>query len=197
MSNKEFQIANRAKDLLIYTMKVAKPVGDKSIDTKDTLAMLTRISLMSPDEVKAFCEDAAERIRKSHKKQGFPKSAQNTLVNPIRNAVHEIVMYVQMANDVNFATEYDKRLEYIDEILKRCNLVLMLISVSLELKYISVKRSEAWTKYVLDVKYMALSWRRKDSARATELREKDKAAEHKRLAQLVLQSLQEIKGCSM
>lgn len=189
MSNKEFQIANRAKDLLIYTIKVAKPVGDKSIDTKDTLAMLARINIMSPDEVKAFCEDAAERIRKNHKKQGFPKSAQNTLVNPIRNAVHEIVMYIQMANDVNFATEYDKRLEYIDEILKRCNLVLMLISVSLELKYISIKRSEAWANHVLNVKHTALSWRRKDSVRARELREKDKAAEHERITKIILSNL--------
>lgn len=194
MPNKEFQIANRAKDLLIYTIKVAKPVGDKSIDAKDVMTAMTKVGKMSHEEVAAYCENVVDRLRKSSKKQGFPKSAQNTIVNPIRKAVHEIVEYIQMANDVNFMSEYDKRLEYIDEVVKRCNLALVLISVSLELKYISIKRGEAWTNHVLNVKHMALAWRRKDAERAKELRERDKAAEYEKLVKLILENLQKAKN---
>ena len=70
--NKDFQIGNKAKDLLIYTFKVTKPVGDKSIDTKDLLAVFLKVKEMPPDNVTQYCEEIADKLKRSSDKQGFP-----------------------------------------------------------------------------------------------------------------------------
>ena len=100
-----------------------------------------------------------------------------------------IVVSIQMANDCRFEVEYDKRLAFIDEALKGCNLMLQLINISLELGYVSIKRSQHWTKLVTDVKYMSLSWKKKDSVRAESLRSaalaKEQAKEDERIARVI------------
>lgn len=88
-----------------------------------------------------------------------------------------------------FEVEYDKRLAFIDEALKGCNLMLQLVNISLELGYVSIKRSQHWTKLVTDVKYMSLSWKKKDSVRAESLRSaalaKEQAKEDERIARVI------------
>lgn len=186
--NKDFQIGNKAKDLLIYTFKVTKPVGDKSIDTKDLLAVFLKIKEMPPDNVTQYCEETADKLKKSSDKQGFPKSTVHTYIKLIREAAVQVVVNVQTANDCRFETEYDKRLMYIDEILKNCNLLLQLIEISLELEYINIKRCQFWTKAVTDVKYMTLSWKKKDTARAEALRKAAREAQIQEFSAAVAES---------
>lgn len=188
---KEFQIGNKAKDLLIYTTTVTKPVSDKSMETKDVLSTMLKLKEMKPEEVAAFCESSAERLRKSVDKQGYPKSTIHSYIKYIREAAAGIVVNIQMANDCRFETEYDKRLMLIDEVLRGCNLMLQLIEISLELGYINIKRSKHWTKLVTDVKYMTLSWKKKDSARADELRKADRTSEFNRFAQIMAAAIKE------
>ncbi|MCX4355853.1 MAG: hypothetical protein OSJ43_06465 [Oscillospiraceae bacterium] len=186
--NKDFQIGNKAKDLLIYTFKVTKPVGDKSIDTKDLLAVFLKVKEMPPDNVTQYCEEIADKLKRSSDKQGFPKSTVHTYIKLIREAAVQVVVNVQTANECRFETEYDKRLMYIDEILKNCNLLLQLIEISLELEYINIKRCQFWTKAVTDVKYMTLSWKKKDTARAEALRKAAKEAQIQEFSAAVAES---------
>lgn len=134
--NKDFQIGNKAKDLLIYTFKVTKPVGDKSIDAKGILETILKLKGMPPDNIYQFCDEAADKLKRSADKQGFPKSTVHTYIKLIRATAVQVVVNVQMANDCRFETEYGKRLMHIDEVLKNCNLLLQLIEISLELEYI-------------------------------------------------------------
>ncbi len=187
--NKDFQIGNKAKDLLMYTFKVTKPVGDKSIDTKDLLAIILKIKGMPPDGVQQFCGETADKLKRNADKQGFPKSTVHTYIKLIREAAVQVVVNVQTANDCRFETEYDKRLMYIDEILKNCNLLLQLIEISLELEYINLKRCQFWTKAVTDVKYMTLSWKKKDTARAEALRSAAKAAQLREVSDAVAEAI--------
>lgn len=186
--NKDFQIGNKAKDLLIYTFKVTKPVGDKSIDIKDMLSTMIKLKEMPPDNVQQFCEETADKLKRRSDKQGFPKSTVHTYIKLIREAAIQIVVNVQTANDCRFETEYDKRLMHIDEVLKNCNLLLQLIEISLELEYINIKRCQFWTKAVTDVKYMTLSWKKKDTARAETLRSAEKTARLRELSSLITEA---------
>lgn len=186
---KEFQIGNKAKDLLIYTFTVTRPASEKSLETKDVLSTMLKLKSMKPEEVQAFCADAADRLKRSSGKQGFPKSTIHTYIRLLRETAVNIVVSIQMANDCRFEVEYDKRLSFIDEALKGCNLMLQLINISLELGYIAIKRSQHWTKLVTDVKYMSLSWKKKDSVRAESLRSaalaKEQAKEDERIARVI------------
>lgn len=191
--NKDFQIGNKAKDLLIYTFKVTKPVGDKSIDAKGILETILKLKGMPPDSIYQFCDEAADKLKRSVDKQGFPKSTVHTYIKLIRAAAVQVVVNVQMANDCRFETEYDKRLMHIDEVLKNCNLLLQLIEISLELEYISLKRCQFWTKAVTDVKYMTLSWKKKDTARAETLRTAEKTARLQEMSALIAEKLSQNK----
>lgn len=62
---KEFQIGNKAKDLFIYTFTVTKPASEKSLETKDVLSTMLKLKTMKPEEVQAFCADAADRLKRS------------------------------------------------------------------------------------------------------------------------------------
>lgn len=192
--NKDFQIGNKAKDLLIYSFQVTKPVSDKSMETKDVLTTMLKLKDMKPEEVKSFCETASERLRRSSDKQGFPKSAVHSYIKLIRETAVGIVTNIQMANDCRFETEYEKRLMLIDEVLKGCNLMLQLILISLELDYINIKRSKYWTKMVTDVKYMTLSWKKKDSERAEAIRKSEKEASYARFAHIIADAVKEAKA---
>lgn len=186
---KEFQIGNKAKDLLIYTFTVTKPDSEKSLETKDVLSTMLKLKTMKPEEVQAFCADAADRLKRSSGKQGFPKSTIHTYIRLLRETAVNIVVSIQMANDCRFEVEYDKRLAFIDEALKGCNLMLQLVNISLELGHVSIKRSQHWTKLVTDVKYMSLSWKKKDSVRAESLRSaalaKEQAKEDERIGRVI------------
>lgn len=191
---KDYQLANKAKDLLIYSFRVTKPISDKSMETKDVLSTMLKLKSMKPEEVQAFCTSASDKLRRSASKQGFPKSAVHSYIKLIRETATDIVVSVQMANDCKFETEYEKRLGYLNQLLKDCNLMLQLILVSLELGYINIKRSEYWTKLVTDVKYITLSWRRKDTARAEKLRETQKSEEYALFAHMIADAIKEANG---
>lgn len=64
-TTKDFQIGNKAKDLLIYTFTVTKPSSEKSLESKDVLSTMLKLKTMKPEEVQAFCSEAAERLRRS------------------------------------------------------------------------------------------------------------------------------------
>lgn len=192
--NKEFQIGNKAKGLLVYSINVTKPVSDKSMESKDVLSTMLKLKEMKPDEVQAFAAASVEKLKKSTDKQGYPKSTVHSYIKVIRETALGIVTNIQMANDCRFETEYDHRLALIDEVLRGCNLMLQLIEISLELGYINMKRCKHWTKLVTDVKYMTLSWKKKDSGRAEELRTAERNADFNRQAQILAAAIKEARN---
>lgn len=192
--NKDFQIGNKAKDLLIYSVNVTKPISDKSMETKEVLSTMLKLKEMEPAEVQAFCEDAANRLRRSVDKQGFPKSTVHSYIKIIRDTALGIVANIQSANDCHFETEHEKRLMLIDEVLRGCNLMLKLIEISLEQNYINMKRCKHWTKMVTDVKYMTLSWKKKDSGRAEAMRTAERTSDFERQAEILAAAIRRAKN---
>lgn len=185
MAEKEYVLGNKTKDLLIYTFTVTKPIGDKTMDISEVVKMLRTIKELPEAEREAFIVEVVDSLTKADSKQGFPKSAVYTYAKTIRETAVLILRNIHAANDCNFQTEYDRRINLIHAALQDCNLILKLVEISQSLGYISMKRMEHWTKLITDVKYMTLAWKKKDTQRAKEIARKEREDEYRLQADII------------
>ena len=97
----------------------------------------------------------------------FPKK-HFKMVQRLQDSTIEIFEYIQEANELDLADlqEFRERRYEQKKALTKCKTVLFLIELSLELELISNDQCAAWTKAVLDVKYMTAKWRKQDQQRA-------------------------------
>ena len=98
----------------------------------------------------------------------FPKKYRFTIVNRLHDLTIDIFQHIQEANELDLADlqEFRERRYEQKKALTKCKTVLFLIELSLELELISNDQCAAWTKAVLDVKYMTAKWRKQDQQRA-------------------------------
>lgn len=185
MAEKEYVLGNKTKDLLIYTFTVTKPIGDKTMDISEVVKMLRTIKELPEAEREAFIVEVVDSLTKADSKQGFPKSAVYTYAKTIRETAVLILRNIHAANDCNFQTEYDRRIDLIHAALQDCNLILKLVEISQSLGYISMKRMEHWTNLITDVKYMTLAWKKKDTQRAKEIARKEREDEYRLQADII------------
>lgn len=185
MAEKEYVLGNKTKDLLIYTFTVTKPISDKTMDISEVVKMLRTIKELPEAEREAFIVEVVDSLTKANSKQGFPKSAVYTYAKTIRETAVLILRNIHAANDCNFQTEYDRRIDLIHAALQDCNLILKLVEISQSLGYISMKRMEHWTKLITDVKYMTLAWKKKDTQRAKEIARKEREDECRLQADII------------
>lgn len=185
MAEKEYVLGNKTKDLLIYTFTVTKPIGDKTMDISEVVKMLRTIKELPEAEREAFIVEVVDSLTKANSKQGFPKSAVYTYAKTIRETAVLILRNIHAANDCNFQTEYDRRIDLIHAALQDCNLILKLVEISQSLGYISMKRMEHWTNLITDVKYMTLAWKKKDTQRAKEIARKEREDEYRLQADII------------
>lgn len=98
----------------------------------------------------------------------FPKKYRFTIVNRLHDLTIDILAHIQEANELDIANpqEYRERRYEQKKAMTNSKIVLFLIELSYETSLISDKQCAIWSKYVLDVKYMTASWRKKDRERA-------------------------------
>ena len=185
MAEKEYILGNKTKDLLVYTFTVTKPIGDKTMDISEVVKILRTIKELPDAEREAFILEVVDSMEKANSKQGFPKSAVYTYAKTIRETAVLILRNIHAANDCNFQTEYDRRIDLIHAALQDCNLLLNLVEISQSLGYISMKRMGHWTKLITDVKYMTLAWKKKDTERAREIAKKEREDEYRLQADII------------
>lgn len=179
MADKEYLLGNRARELLIFTNQATKVVTD-DVSQKDVREILQKIAALDDiRDVKMVCSETIGTLDKKDRK-GFTKATFRDYGQDMRNIAKAIVHDIHAANGKMFATEYNERLRLIGLVLDNCSLMLEYIQIVLELGIISVKKSETWTKKVLDVKYMTASWKKNDGARAQKIEEEAKSAEEKK-----------------
>lgn len=194
MAEKEYVLGNKTKDLLVYTFVVTKPIGDKTMEISEVVKMMEAILGLPPEEKDDFIRECTDRMKRSSIKQGFPKSALHTYIKTTREAAVSIVKNIHAANDCSFQTEYDRRLDLIHAALNDCNLLLKLVEISNSLGYISVKRMGHWTKLIMDVKYMTLAWKKKDTERAKALRQQERTKEFELLGGIIANAVARVFG---
>ena len=170
---KEFLLGNKAKDLYLYTKQITKPVPDDRVEARDVRRMLRQIaSAKTPEQMVELLKRTEEAMKSRKDRPRFPKSETFDLLADIQETTKAILKGVHSANETNFEADSEIRLRLIQETINDCNLLLKFIEISLELGYIDIKRSAAWTKYTTDVKYMALAWLKKDRDRHQKAQER-------------------------
>jgi hypothetical protein len=193
MADKEYLLGNRARELLKFTNQATKVVTD-DISQKDVRAILHKIAELDDiRDVRKVCEETIGQLDRKDK-EGFTKAMYRCYGEDMRMIAKGIVRDIHAANGKMFNTEYEERLKLIGQVLDGCSLMIEYIQTVLDLDVISIKKSEVWTKKVLDVKYMAASWKKNDTARANKLKAAAQEAEGQRQVSLVKTAIREVKA---
>lgn len=193
MADKEYLLGNKARELLKFTNQTTKVVTD-DISKKDVRAILHKIAELDDiRDVKQVCEEIIGQLDRKDK-EGFTKAMYRCYGEDMRMIAKGIVRDIHAANGKMFNTEYEERLKLIGQVLDGCSLMIEYIQTVLDLDVISIKKSEIWTKKVLDVKYMAASWKKNDTARANKLKAAAQEAEGQRQVSLVKTAIREVKA---
>lgn len=193
MADKEYLLGNKARELLKFTNQATKVVTD-DISQKDVRAILHKIAELDDiRDVKTVCEETIGQLDRKDK-EGFTKAMYRCYGEDMRMIAKGIVRDIHAANGKMFNTEYEERLKLIGQVLDGCSLMIEYIQTVLDLDVISIKKSEIWTKKVLDVKYMAASWKKNDTARANKLKAAAQEAEGQRQVSLVKTAIREVKA---
>ena len=184
IADKEYLLGNRARELLKYTNQATKVVTD-DVSQKDVRVILQKIAALDDiREVKSICQTTIGQLDRKEK-DGFTKAMYRCYGEDMRLIAKGIVRDVHAANGKMFATEYNERLRLIGKVLDGCSLLLEYIQIVQDMGVISLKKSEIWTKKVLDVKYMTASWKKNDGARANKLRSDEEAKQDARQVEVV------------
>ena len=184
MADKEYLLGNRARELLKYTQQHMK-IGADDVSQKDVRVILQKIAALDDiREVKSICQTTIGQLDRKEK-DGFTKAMYRCYGEDMRLIAKGIVRDIHAANGKMFATEYNERLRLIGKVLDGCSLLLEYIQIVQDMGVISLKKSEIWTKKVLDVKYMTASWKKNDGARANKLRSDEEAKQDARQVEVV------------
>jgi hypothetical protein len=84
-------------------------------------------------------------------------------------AARGILKNIHAANECLFRAEYNRRLALLKTVIDDCNYMVKIVEICVELGYIDLRRCEHWSKLILDIKHMTMSWRRKDGERTESL----------------------------
>jgi hypothetical protein len=125
----------------------------------------------------------------------FPKSVRFTFAHELQNTAKDIMKNILAANECFFDTEHRRRLELVGAVLNDCNYMLTLLDVCVELEYIDLRRCEHWSGLVLNVKYMTMAWRKKDTERAKYLIEQEERQNYEKQKALIREVVAGITGC--
>jgi len=185
-NDKEYVLGSRAKELYRYTKQVTQPVPDDMVKASDVAQVMRTIATAQTiEEMRGMLLATADRLDNKKKRPRFPKSESFGLIKDLRDAARNAMRSILAANDTNFSKKPMERLAKIEAAIEDCNLLLQLVELSHDLQYIDTKRMGTWTKKITDVKYMSLSWLKKDGARAAAMKDAADQREMEKLVRLV------------
>lgn len=179
MAEQPFKVGRNAKELLRYTLRATRTVSD-DISRSDARAVFQKAAALEDvKDIQRVCETAVHALD-TRNREGFTKSTYRLYGEGIRMTARQILLDAYAANNVNFQTDYDKRVEKIGAVVDGCSLLLEYLTICTEEGIISAKKAGIWTKKVTDVKYPAMKWLTSERGRAEKLRAE---AERKRLTE--------------
>lgn len=179
MAEQPFKVGRNAKELLRYTLRATRTVSD-DISRSDARAVFQKAAALEDvKDIQRVCETAVHALD-TRDREGFTKSTYRLYGEGIRITARQILLDAYAANNVNFQTDYDKRVEKIGAVVDGCSLLLEYLTICTEEGIISAKKAGIWTKKVTDVKYPAMKWLTSERGRAEKLRAE---AERKRLTE--------------
>lgn len=121
---------------------------------------------MSDTELKVIVkakELAAHTLKLTSNCNRYPKKYRHSLVDKIQNKSLDIYTTLFEANRINNKIDRRSRCDKITEAITYCDELLFFIELSMELNILSDGSAQYWSKMVMDVKYMSIAWRTKES----------------------------------
>lgn len=125
---------------------------------------------MNNDELKVIV--FAKRLAKysmhlANNTNRFPKKLRFTLANPIQDTSNEIYKCLSRANnrDTRSTRQLTERIKFQTQAIDLCNDMLFYLELALEERCIDKASCEHWTRMVIDVKLMTISWKNSDIKR--------------------------------
>lgn len=105
-----------------------------------------------------------ETIRITSNTNKFPKKYRFSLCNRLQDYSFEILESIVLANfaDVN---DLRTRSRFQTNVIVHCELMLFLVEACIDLEIIPVASAERWSNLISDIKFMTISWRKKDKER--------------------------------
>lgn len=162
-----------------YTQKATRIVTD-DISRSDARKIIQKVAALEDvRDIQKVCGTAVHALD-TRDREGFSKSTFRLYGEGIRLTARQILLDAHAANNVNFQTDYDRRVEKIGAVVDGCSLLLEYLTICTEEGIISAKKAGIWTKKVTDVKYPAMKWLTSERGRAEKLRAE---AERKRLTE--------------
>lgn len=166
-------------ETLRYTQRATRIVTD-DISRSDARKIIQKVAALEDvRDIQKVCGTAVHALD-TRDREGFSKSTFRLYGEGIRLTARQILLDAHAANNVNFQTDYDKRIEKIGAVVDSCSLLLEYLTICTEEGIISAKKAGIWTKKVTDVKYPAMKWLTSERGRAEKLRAE---AERKRLTE--------------
>ena len=167
-----FKVGANARELLRYTQRATRIVTD-DISRSDARKIIQKVAALEDvRDIQKVCGTA------TRDREGFSKSTFRLYGEGIRLTARQILLDAHAANNVNFQTDYDRRVEKIGAVVDGCSLLLEYLTICTEEGIISAKKAGIWPKKVPAVKYPAMKWLTSERGRAEKLRAE---AERKRL----------------
>lgn len=156
MAEQPFLVGSKARELLRYTQRATRIVSD-DISRSDARKVFQKAAALEDiREIKQVCTTAVHALD-TREKEGFTKSTFNLYGRDIRETAKKILLDAHAANNVNFATEYDKRIEKIGEVVDGCSLLLEYLTLCTEDGIIST-RSVSYTHRHLWTRWYCTRW---------------------------------------
>lgn len=160
-----FKVGANARELLRYTQRATRIVTD-DISRSDARKIIQKVAALEDvRDIQKVCGTAVHALD-TRDREGFSKSTFRLYGEGIRLTARQILLDAHAANNVNFQTDYDKRIEKIGAVVDSCSLLLEYLTICTEEGIISAKKAGIWTKKVTDVKYPAMKWLTSERGRA-------------------------------
>ena len=135
-----FKVGANARELLRYTQRATRIVTD-DISRSDARKIIQKVAALEDvRDIQKVCGTAVHALD-TRDREGFSKSTFRLYGEGIRLTARQILLDAHAANNVNFQTDYDKRVEKIGAVVDGCSLLLEYLTICTEEGIISAEES--------------------------------------------------------
>lgn len=118
-----FKVGANARELLRYTQRATRIVTD-DISRSDARKIIQKVAALEDvRDIQKVCGTAVHALD-TRDREGFSKSTFRLYGEGIRLTARQILLDAHAANNVNFQTDYDRRVKKIGAVVDGCSLLL-------------------------------------------------------------------------
>lgn len=155
---KQLAVLQKAKELLNYTNARTK-IASADISVNKFQQALHEISeLGDVDQMRDACYTISRSVKNSHK-YGFSKQAYHAYGSKMREIAYDILEGIVIANNINFQTSPQSRIDKISQVLIKVEVLMNLVQMCKEMNIISSETCGEWSGKIRNLSKMLYKWK--------------------------------------